>query len=177
MGPKNSPHTAYKGRRRLHHVASLLAISSACGCLCSTSYTSHRAHRHQRSRAPTMSQSHSHGPGQPSHTHGPTPPPQQQQQAVMRPPDPVMQALIEASFVPVDVGIAQDNFSLLCTTHSKEKCADCDVDYAFLNRISKTLLMNPAARCPPPPNAVNPKLSQAVEAVKNEGNVRTISLN
>lgn len=116
-------------------------------------------------------QMHSHGPGQPSHSHGPAPQ-QQQQQQVMRPPDPVMQQVIEESFRPVDVVLgAPDNTVVLCAAHSLEKCTPCDADYTALNRISRTLQMNPNLRCPPPPNIVSQKLSQAVVAAKDEGNV------
>ena len=119
-----------------------------------------------------MSQMHSHGPGQPMHSHGP---PQQQQQQIMRPPDPVMQQLIEESFQPVDIVLGSpDNSSVLCAPHSLEKCAACDADYTALNRISRTLQMNPNLRCPPPPNIVSQKLSQAINTTKEEGNVRFI---
>ncbi|KAH8104039.1 hypothetical protein BXZ70DRAFT_1005593 [Cristinia sonorae] len=118
-----------------------------------------------------MSQMHSHGPGQPSHSHGPTPPPQQQQQQPMRPPDPIMQQLIEESFQPVDIVLGDpDNSVVLCAPHSLEKCTACDADYSALNRISRTLQMNPNLRCPPPPNIVSQKLSQAINAAKEEGN-------
>ena len=124
----------------------------------------------------TMSHTHSHAPGQPTHSHGPPPPtPQQQQQQVKQvlpPPDPVMQAVIEASFVPVDVALGPpENAAALCQAHSLEKCSECDVDYSSLNRISKLLLMNPNLRCPPPAQMVTQKLSQAVTAMKEEGNV------
>lgn len=83
-----------------------------------------------------------------------------------------MQAVIEASFVPVDLTLgAPENVSALCQTHSLEKCAECDVDFSALNRISKLLLMNPNLRCPPPPQMVTQQLSQAVTKMKDEGNV------
>lgn len=114
---------------------------------------------------------HSHGPGQPPHSHGP--PQAQQAQMVMRPPDPVMQALIEATFQPVDIKLGPpDNASALCGAHSLEKCAECNVDYVALNRMSKLLQANPALRCPPPPNIVTTKLSQVINTTKDEGNVR-----
>lgn len=124
-----------------------------------------------------MSHTHSHAPGQPSHSHGPpaSAPQQQQQQPVKQAlpaPDPVMQAVIEASFVPVDVALGPpENVSAICQAHSLEKCSECDVDYSSLNRISKLLLMNPNLRCPPPPQMVTQKLTQAVTAMKEEGNV------
>ena len=120
---------------------------------------------------------HSHGPGQPTHSHGPPAglPQQQQQQPpkqVIPAPDPVMQAVIEASFVPVDITLGPpDNVTALCQVHSLEQCTACDVDYSALNRISRLLLLNPNLRCPPPPQMVTQKLSQAVTAMKEEGNV------
>ncbi|OBZ73703.1 hypothetical protein A0H81_05969 [Grifola frondosa] len=90
-----------------------------------------------------MSQPHSHAPGQPcNHSHGPQP---QQAQMVMRPPDPVMQALIEESF-------------------------QCDVDFTGLNRLAKFLVSSPALRCPPPPQIANKNLSAAITNTKEEGN-------
>lgn len=125
-----------------------------------------------------MSHSHSHAPGQPPHSHGPPPPNMQQQQqqqqqmkAVMPTPDPVMQAVIEASFVPVDIAFGPpDNGSALCQEHKKDKCAECDVDFSSLNRMSWLLHMNPNLRCPPPPQMLTQKLTQAVTQVKEEGN-------
>ena len=91
---------------------------------------------------------------------------------VMPTPDPVMQAIIEASFVPVDIALGPpDNVSALCAAHSLEKCSECDVDFAPLNRISKLLHMNPTLRCPPPPQMVTQKLTQAITQMKDEGNV------
>ncbi|PSR82579.1 hypothetical protein PHLCEN_2v6012 [Hermanssonia centrifuga] len=124
-----------------------------------------------------MSQTHSHGPGQPQHSHGPPqqPPPgavPQQARPVMVPTaDPVMQAIIEASFIPVDISLgAPENSSVLCEKHGLEKCSDCDVDFLSLNRLSKLLHMNPNIRCPPPPQMLSQKLSSAVNNTKDEGN-------
>lgn len=138
------------------------------------------------SSAETMSHSHSHAPGQPPHSHGPAPPQQQQQQmpqgAPQQPqkmpqPDARMQALIEASFQPVDVSLAPpDNVTAVCGPHSREKCADCDLDFAGMNRISRLLHLNPSFRCPPPAQVVTPKLAQAVNNTKEEGNVSCLSL-
>ena len=127
-----------------------------------------------------MSQTHSHGPGQAPHSHGPSPPQQmpqggmpQQPKMMMPQPDPLMQAVIEASFVPVDITFGPpDNVAALCEKHSLERCADCDVDFLSLNRLSRLLQMNPALRCPPPPQMLSQKLSAAVNNTKEEGNVR-----
>lgn len=125
-----------------------------------------------------MSHGHSHGPGQPTHTHGPPPQmqqqqQQQQQQMAMRPPDPLMQALIEESFRPVTLSLGPpDNATVLCGKHQQEKCADCGVDYRSLNRLSRILVANPNLRCPPPPQVVSQNLSTAIANTKDEGNVR-----
>ncbi|KAI0917864.1 hypothetical protein AcW1_006883 [Taiwanofungus camphoratus] len=117
-----------------------------------------------------MSHSHTHAPGQhPGHSHGPQPPPQQQM--VMRPPDPLMQAVIEESFRPVDIALGPpENALALCGKHSLEKCPECDVDYVALNRLSRALLANPSLRCPPPPQIISQKLTQVVTTTKEEGN-------
>ena len=101
------------------------------------------------------------------------PQPMQPMQEQMLPrPDPVMQAVIEADFRPVDLTLDSTNVAALCASHSREKCDDCDVDYVQLNRLSKVLTANPKLPFPPPPNVVNQKLSQIVNQTKEEGNVR-----
>ncbi|KAI0085736.1 hypothetical protein BDY19DRAFT_996422 [Irpex rosettiformis] len=122
-----------------------------------------------------MSQMHSHGPGQPMHSHGPAPAPNVQQQQQQRPvvpqPDPVVQAVIEASFQPVDIRLGPpDNVVAQCGEHGLEKCADCDVNYVSLNQISRLMHMNPNLRCPPPPQMTTVKLTQAVTTTKDDGN-------
>ncbi|CCM02584.1 uncharacterized protein FIBRA_04687 [Fibroporia radiculosa] len=106
-------------------------------------------------------------PGQqPVRINGAQPPPM-----AIRPPDPAMQALIEASFRPVDIALGPpDNCMALCGAHSLEKCPTCDVDYAPLNRTSRILQTNPALRCPPPPQIVSKQMSQAITNTKEEGN-------
>ena len=127
-----------------------------------------------------MSHEHSHGPGQPTHSHGPAPPqqgmPQQAQQTmVMRPPDPLMQALIEESFRPVALSLGPpENATALCGKHQQERCAECGIDYRSLNRLSRILVANPNLRCPPPPQVVSQNLSAAVNNTKDEGNVRLL---
>ena len=96
----------------------------------------------------------------------------QVQQQMLPRPDPVMQAVIEADFRPVDLTLDSTNVAALCTAHSREKCDECDVDYTQLNRLSKVLAANPTLLCPPPPNVVNQKLSQIINQTKEEGNVR-----
>ncbi|KAL1940787.1 hypothetical protein VTO73DRAFT_7828 [Trametes versicolor] len=119
-----------------------------------------------------MSHSHTHAPGEShNHSHGPQPPQQQQQTMVMRPPDPLMQAVIEESFRPVDLALGPpENASALCGKHKQEKCVDCNVDYRALNRLSRLLVANPNLRCPPPPQVVSQNLSQAINNTKDEGN-------
>ena len=86
--------------------------------------------------------------------------------------DPVMQARIDASFRPTDLAIGGPaNAFAFCQGHKREKCADCNVDFTSLNRISKIFITNPGLRCPPPPTVVQQKLSQAVTNTKDEGNV------
>ncbi|KAH9004607.1 hypothetical protein EDB86DRAFT_3099148 [Lactarius hatsudake] len=105
-------------------------------------------------------------------------PPQPQQQPmqaqvpqqILPRPDPVMQAVIEADFRPVDLTLDSTNVAALCAVHSREKCDECDVDYTQLNRLSKVLAANPTLLCPPPPNVVNQKLSQIINQTKEEGN-------
>jgi translocation protein SEC72 len=97
--------------------------------------------------------------------------PQMQQQLLPR-PDPVMQAVIEAEFRPIDLTLDSSNVTVLCSSHSREKCDECDVDYVQLNRLSKIFNANPKLPFPPPPNIVNQKLSQIVNQTKEEGNVR-----
>ena len=106
------------------------------------------------------------------HQH-PHPHPQQPQQVMPTPQaDPVMQARIEADFKPVNVAVGGPGAAFaFCNTHKLEKCKECNVDFVALNRVSKILVANPTLRCPPPPNVVQQKLSQAVTNMKDEGNV------
>lgn len=88
-------------------------------------------------------------------------------------PDPVMQARIDADFRRVDLAVGGPGHAFaFCSKHKVEKCDECNLDFAALNRISKILVTNPNLRCPPPPNVVQQKLSQAVTNTKDEGNVR-----
>jgi len=86
-------------------------------------------------------------------------------------PDPVMQARIDADFRSVDLAVGGPGHAFaFCNPHKREKCDVCNLDFTALNRISKVLLTNPNIRCPPPPNVVQQKLSQAVTNTKEEGN-------
>ena len=106
----------------------------------------------------------------PPHIHQPM---QAQTQEQMLPrPDPVMQAVIEADFRPIDLTLDSTNATAHCASHSREKCDECDVDYVQLNRLSKVLTANPKLPFPPPPNVINQKLSQIVNQTMEEGNVR-----
>lgn len=102
----------------------------------------------------------------------PPQPIQPMQEQMLPRADPVMQAVIEADFRPVDLTLDPTNVAALCAPHSREKCDECDVDYVQLNRLSKVLTANPKLPFPPPPNVVNQKLSQIVNQTKEEGNVR-----
>ena len=87
-------------------------------------------------------------------------------------PDPALQAVIEADFRPVNLTLGPpDNSTILCQAHSIEKCADCSLDFVNTNRLTKLLLLNPNLMCPPPPNVVSQKLTQAINNMKDEGNV------
>ncbi|KAI0316764.1 hypothetical protein OF83DRAFT_1059823 [Amylostereum chailletii] len=82
-----------------------------------------------------------------------------------------MQALIEADFRPVDIAFGEpNNCTARCGPHKLEKCTDCDVDFANMNRLSSILAANPNLVCPPPPQITNKNLSQMVNATKEEGN-------
>lgn len=126
---------------------------------------------------------HTHAPGEDhNHSHGPPqqPTPQQLSQSAAHfqsqapPPDPTLQAVIEADFKPVkNLALGPPNDSIaLCAGHAQEKCLECDVDYLNLNRMSKLLTNNPTLLCPPPPNVVSQKLTQIITQTKDEGNVR-----
>lgn len=96
----------------------------------------------------------------------------QMQEQMLPRSDPVMQAVIEADFRPIDLTLDSTNVMALCAPHSREKCDECNIDYVQLNRLSKVLTANPKLPFPPPPNVINQKLSQIVNQTKEEGNVR-----
>jgi translocation protein SEC72 len=127
----------------------------------------------------TMSHSHSHAPGEEhshSHSHGPPQTPQSPQTPGMPPPDPVMQAMIEADFKPVPLSLSGDKHTITCEKHNLVKCDDCEVDFDGLNRLSSILANNPNLLCPPPGHIVTQKVTQLVTATKEDGNVRNKSI-
>ncbi|KAG6835075.1 hypothetical protein H0H93_005068, partial [Arthromyces matolae] len=118
-----------------------------------------------------MSHSHSHAPGEShSHSHGPPQTPQTPQAITAPPPDPALQALIEADFRPVPLSLSDDKHNARCSAHGLEKCEPCDVDFVNLNRLSTLLANNPNLLCPPPAQIVTQKLTQMVTSTKDEGN-------
>ena len=91
-------------------------------------------------------------------------------------PDPILQAAIDQDFIPVPLTLSSDNSSALCASHKLEKCDDCRVDFVNTNRLAKLLIANPNLLCPPPSNVISQKLTQAVQATKDEGNVRSFHM-
>ena len=67
---------------------------------------------------------------------------------------------LRRDFRPIDSDLTLDssNVTALCSSHSREKCDECDVDYVQLNRLSKIFNTNPKLPFSPPPNIVNQKL-------------------
>ena len=96
----------------------------------------------------------------------------QPQMMVQPPPDPVLQAVIDADFKPVNLKLGgPDNTLVLSGANSEEVDDENDLDFTRLNRLSKLLSTNPNLRCPPPPSVVSQKLSQVINSTKEEGNV------
>ena len=124
-----------------------------------------------------MSHSHTHGPGEVhSHSHMHLNGPQTPQSPGFLMPDPAVLAQIDQDFVPLPIALSSDSVSALCSTHKREKCDDCNVDFVITNRLSKLLAANPNLLCPPPSNVVSQKLSQMVTSTKDDGNVRIQNL-
>ncbi|KAJ7621794.1 hypothetical protein DFH06DRAFT_991412 [Mycena polygramma] len=113
-----------------------------------------------------MPPSYAHAEGG-NYSHSPAQAAQVPQQPVA---DPTLQASIDADFVPTPLVLSQDNNFALCTPHGLEKCVDCGVDYANLNRLSKIFVRNPTILCPPPSNVISQRLTQMVTSTKDEGN-------
>jgi hypothetical protein len=100
------------------------------------------------------------GPGQPG-----------QQRIMIPPPDPNVQALIEADFKPVDLSLTAPNDTrVVCGPHSLEKCDSCYVDFMELNRLTRALTQT-KFNVPPPPNIRDPNLVNIINRAKEEGNV------
>ncbi|KIY65811.1 TPR-like protein [Cylindrobasidium torrendii FP15055 ss-10] len=97
-------------------------------------------------------------------------PPQMQQRQGPPPPDPVIQAAIDAQYVPVDLDLA-DGGVIRCNKHKQVVCQECNADYLRLTMLSTILTANPNLHVPPPPNVQNKNLSMQVNKVKEEGNV------
>jgi len=111
--------------------------------------------------------SHTHGPGEThSHSHSHSPP----QTPASPPPDPALQALIDAEFNAISLAVSQDGHAAHCAEHSLEKCPECDVDFVLLNRLAKIFVQNPNLLCPPPANMISKNLSTAITNMKDEGN-------
>src|SRR5882762_3080097 len=96
----------------------------------------------------------------------------QPQMMVQPPPDPVLQAVIDADFKPVNLKLsgADGNF-VLSGANSEEVDEENGVDFTRLNKLTKLLATNPNLRCPPPPTVISQKLSQVINGTKEEGNV------
>src|SRR5882757_9773883 len=96
----------------------------------------------------------------------------QPQMMVQPPPDPVLQAVIDADFKPVNLRFGgPDGIFVLSGANSEEVDEENGLDFARLNRLSKLLATNPNLRCPPPPSVISSKLSQVINGTKEEGNV------
>lgn len=96
----------------------------------------------------------------------------QPQAIVQPPPDPVLQAIIDADFKPVNLKLGgPDGNFVLSGANSEEIDEENGLDFTRLNKLSKLLSTNPNLRCPPPPTVVSHKLSQVINGTKEEGNV------
>ena len=97
----------------------------------------------------------------------------QPQMIVQPPPDPVLQAVIDADFKQVNLKLGgPDGTFVLSGANSEEVDEENGLDFTRLNRLSKLLATNPNLRCPPPPTVISQKLSQVINGTKEEGNVR-----
>lgn len=97
----------------------------------------------------------------------------QPQMIVQPPPDPVLQAVIDADFKPMNLKLGgPDGTFVLSGANSEEVDEENGLDFTRLNRLSKLLATNPNLRCPPPPTVISQKLSQVINGTKEEGNVR-----
>ncbi|KAF9785241.1 hypothetical protein BJ322DRAFT_1020805 [Thelephora terrestris] len=95
----------------------------------------------------------------------------QPQMMVQPPPDPVLQAIIDSDFKPVNLKLGgPDGNSVLSGANSEEADEENGLDFTRLNRLTKLLATNQSLRCPPPPTVVSQKLSQVINGTKEEGN-------
>lgn len=96
---------------------------------------------------------------------------QQQQRMQIQPPDPAVQAAIDASFREVKFKLGPPNSSvLLCENHDLIKCTDCNVDFTAVNQLAAHIAQVPTPVPPPPAMATN-QVAQLVTRAKEEGNV------
>src|SRR5258708_704181 len=120
-------------------------------------------------RSPPHAHAHPH-----AHPH-PHPSPQSQaQQMQVNPPDPAVQAAIDAQFRPVKLKLGVDDGKSIavCAPHGREVCEDCKLDFFAMNQTARVLQSLPSEmRVPPPPNIVHPQRTPLVQKAKEEGNV------
>ncbi|KAF8328452.1 uncharacterized protein EI90DRAFT_3065405 [Cantharellus anzutake] len=97
----------------------------------------------------------------------------QAQQMQVSPPEPAVQAAIDAQFRPVNLKLGADDGKAiaLCASHGREVCGDCGLDFTMLNQTSRVLQSLPSEMpVPPPPHVVHPQRSPLVQKAKEEGN-------
>ena len=96
----------------------------------------------------------------------------QPQVMVQSPPDPLLQAVIDADFKPINLKLGgPDGNFVLSGGNSEEADEESGLDFTRLNKLTKLLGTNPNLRCPPPPTVISQKLSQVINGTKEEGNV------
>jgi translocation protein SEC72 len=98
----------------------------------------------------------------------------QPQMMVQSLPDPLLQAVIDADFKPINLKLGgPDGNLVLSGGNSEEVDAENGLDFTRLNKLTKLLGTNPNLRCPPPPAVISQQLSQVINRAKEEGNVCT----
>lgn len=102
------------------------------------------------------------------------------------PPNPALQALLDAiPHVPVPFTIQdgpipntnppQTTTMVLCEAHKQVICQTCGVHFGPINYMSNFLKGAPAEAIPPPPNApTQPQRAEAIKQAKEAGNVCTL---
>jgi len=91
----------------------------------------------------------------------------------VNPPDPAVQAAIDAQFRPVKLKIGVDDGKSIavCAPHGREVCEDCKLDFFAMNQTARVLQSLPSEmRVPPPPKIVHPQRTPLVQKAKEEGN-------